>query len=1066
MKQIVAWFARNGVAANVLVVIIIAAGLMAATQIKQEVFPEFSSDMVSVVVPYLGAAPEEVEEGICVRVEEAVQNLDGIKKITSTANEGAGSVTIELLPGTNPRKMLDDVKARIDAIDTFPEEAEKPIISEVLLRRRVLSVAVSGNTSERTLKVLAEHIRDELAALPGITQVELANARPYEISIEVSEQALRRYGMTFDEIARAVRRSSLDLPGGSVRTTGGEILLRSKGQAYRGREFENLILRSRPDGTRLILGDVAKVVDGFEETDQSATFDAQPSVLVNVFRVGQQSALELSDLVTKYVETAHAWIPDGISLTIWQNDADFLQSRLDLLIRNGRIGLLLVFITLALFLRFRLAAWVTFGIFVSFLGTFWVMPILGVSINMMSLFAFVLVLGIVVDDAIVVSENVYTHQQRHHDGLRGSIEGTQEVVKPVIFGVLTTVAAFAPLTTVPGSIGKVMQVIPLIVIPTLLFSLVESLAILPAHLSHIRPDRDNHGRGLSFQWRRFQNGFANSLKRFASQIYRPFLEKCLEWRYLTLASLLFALLFTGGLVGGGKIKFLFFPPVEGDVVAAFLTMPQGTPAEVTAKAVEKLERSGLTLRTELDADKANGGTSAFRHMLASVGEQPYLTAQRQGVGNAVSLITGSHLGEVTIELAPSEEREGTSIDIANRWREIAGSIPDAVELSFTASVFSAGEAINLQVAGPDVEELQAVAETIKAKLIEYPGVYDISDSFRSGKKEITLGIQPSAENLGLTLQDLARQVRQAFYGEEAQRIQRGRDDVRVMVRYPSDERRSLADLEEMRIRTPDGAEVPFRDVAQAELGRGYASIKRVNRHRAINVTAEVDITESNPSEIVADLQNSFLPQLLAEHPRISYTFEGERREQSETLGGVFSGFVLAMLIIYALLAIPFRSYIQPLIVMIAIPFSLVGAVWGHIIMNLDLTILSVFGIVALAGVVVNDSLVMVDFINRAVASGKSVFHAIREAGVARFRAILLTSLTTFAGLTPLLFEKSLQAKFLIPMAVSLGFGVIFATGISLVLVPTCYLILEDFVKLVRPRSDSSPATEIAQVSHP
>lgn len=1058
MRQIVAWFAHNGVAANVLIVIIMAGGLMAATQIKQEVFPEFSADMISVAVPYLGAGPEEVEEGICVRVEEAVQNLDGIKKITSTADEGNGSIMIELLPGIDPRKMLDDVKARVDAIDTFPEEAEKPIVAEVVLRRRVLSVAVSGNANERTLKVLGEQIRDELAAIPGITQVELANARPYEISIEVSERALRRYGMTFGEITRAVRLSSLDLPGGSVRTQGGEILLRSKGQAYRGPEFERIVLRSRPDGTRLLLGDVAKIVDGFEETDQFATFDAQPSVLVQVFRVGQQSALELSDLVEKYVVTAQGKMPEGISLTIWQNDADFLQSRLDLLIRNGRVGLLLVFLTLALFLRLRLALWVTFGIFVSFLGTVWIMPILGVSINMMSLFAFVLVLGIVVDDAIVVSENVYTHQMRHGDGLRGSIEGAQEVVKPVIFGVLTTVAAFAPLILVPGNLGNVMKVIPLIVIPTILFSLLESLVILPSHLSHIRSDREGKSRGLSFQWRRFQNSFAASLRNFANSIYRPFLEKCLEWRYLTFASAIFTLVFTAGLIGGGQIKFLFFPPVEGDVVAAFLTMPQGTPADVTAEAVRTLEKSGLKLREELDASKETGETSAFRHMLASVGEQPFLTSQREGVGNVVSMITGSHLGEVTIELVPGEERERTSVDIANRWRILAGSIPEAVELSFTSSVFSAGEAINLQLAGPDVDELKTVAEEIKAKLAEYPGVYDISDSFRSGKKEIKLGIRHSAETLGLTLQDLARQVRQGFYGEEIQRIQRGRDEVKVMVRYPSNERQSLADLEEMRIRTPDGMEVPFREIARAEPGRGYSSIKRVNRHRAINVTAEVDLSESNPRDVIADIEDSFLPRILAEHSRISYTLEGERREQGETLGGVFSGFILAMLIIYALLAIPFRSYVQPFIVMIAIPFSLVGAVWGHIIMGLDLTLLSVFGIVALTGVVVNDSLILVDFINRTVSTGTSLVEAVRDAGVARFRAILLTSMTTFAGLTPLLLEKSLQAKFLIPMAVSLGFGVMFVTAISLILVPTSYLMLEDLKNLWQPRKTEGLVT--------
>jgi multidrug efflux pump subunit AcrB len=1061
VNGIIAWFVRNGVAANVLTVIIVAGGLLALPQIRQQVFPEFPSEMIQVNVPYPGASPAEVEEGICVRIEEAVQTLDIIKKLTSTAIEGNGIVTIELLHGSDAGKALNDVKSRVDAIDTFPEEAKEPVVAEIELRRSVLSVAVSGTAGERTLKRLAEQARDEIGALPGITQVELASARPYEISIEVSEKELRKYGLTFDEVAQAVRRSSLDLPGGSIRTTGGEILLRSKGQAYQGREFEQITLRSHPDGTRLLLKDVAHVVDGFAETDQRATFDSEPTVLLQVFRVGQQSALEIANQVTRYVEAARGRMPPGVTLTIWQNEALDLQSRLDLLLRNGRAGLILVFLTLALFLRFRLAAWVTFGIFISFLGTLWLMPVLDVSIDMVSLFAFVLVLGIVVDDAIVVSENIYTHQQEHRDGIRGAIEGAQQVVKPVMFGVFTTVAAFAPLTALPGNIGKVMTAIPLIVIPTLLFSLLESLFVLPSHLSHIQPHQDKQHRGIPRLWRKLQGGFTKSLQNFIQGIYRPILERCLEWRYLTLATLVTALLLTAGLVVGGQIRFLFFPPVEGDVIAAFLTMPEGTSAETTARAVRTLEASSLVIQRQLEATKPPGEANPILHRLASVGEQPFLALQRQGVANVVGQNTGSNLGEVSIELIPGENRTIGSQEIVNRWREATGPIPDAAELTFSAAILSAGEAINLLITGPDTAELEAVANELKNRLAEFPGVYDIGDSFQPGKQEIKLNIQPAAETLGLSLQDLARQVRQAFYGEEAQRIQRGRDEVKVMVRYPADERISRGNLEEMRVRTPEGVGVPFGEVAQSDLGRGYAAIKRINRQRAINVTAEVDLNTTEPSKVLATLQTEVLPQLQAQHPRVRFGFEGERQDQNETLAGVLRGLTLALLIIYALLAIPLHSYIQPLIVMLAIPFSLIGAIGGHVLLGMDLTILSVFGIIALAGVVVNDSLVMVDFINRSLESGRPLRQAVREAGTARFRAILLTSLTTFAGLTPLLLERSMQAKFLTPMAVSLAFGVLFATAVSLLLVPACYLILEDIRNLFSPRR-TTPQTGLPE----
>ncbi len=1054
MNRAIAWFAENSVSANLLMFLILGGGLWTAMSLKQEIFPEFSSDLITVSVVYLGAAPEEVEEGVCIRIEEEIQSLEGIKRITSTAVEGVGVVTVELLPGVDTRKLLDDIKNRVDAIDTFPEETEKPVIQEVIVRRQVINVAILGNADEVTLKYLGERVRDEIAALPGITQVELSNARPYEISIEVSEDALQRYGLTFDEVVRAVRRSSLDLPGGSVKTSGGEILLRTKGQAYRGPEFDELVLRSFPDGTRLRLGDVAQVVDGFADTDQSARFDSKPSVMVQVFRVGEENALEIAEAIKDYVSQAQPRMPEGITLTIWQDFSRILRGRLDLLIRNGRAGLVLVFLSLALFLRLRLAFWVALGIPISFLGAIWLMPTFDVSINLISLFAFIAVLGIVVDDAIVIGENIYTHQQRGKKGLRAAVDGAQELAMPVIFAVMTTVAAFAPLLSVPGNMGKIMKFIPLIVIPTLLFSLVESLFILPAHLSHSRSKgHPDPSRGIRGIWGRFQEGFAGKLRRFIDTVYRPILELGLRWRYLTLAIGVSILLITFGLVGGGWIKFLFFPNVDAANVVALLTMPQGTPVEVTADAVRRLEESAQKLRKELEAEGGGIHHGVFRHVLASIGEHPF-SASQSPPGQSTSSFSGAHLGEVNIELAPSEERSITSPEIASRWRNLTGPIPDAQELTFTSSLFSTGEAINIQLAVPDrfnrgldYDQLKVVADELKRRLNNYSGVIDIRDSFRPGKQEVELSITPAAEALGLSLSDLARQVRQAFYGEEAQRIQRGRDDIRVMVRYPADGRRSLGDLENMRIRTPSGGEVPFSVAATAKLGRGYAAIQRTDRRRTVNVTADVDHSKANANEILADLTGSALPKLLADHPGISYSLEGEQREQSETLDGLKHGFGIALLMIYALLAVPFRSYIQPLIVMAAIPFGMVGAIWGHIIMGMDLTILSMFGIVALTGVVVSDSLIMVDFVNRTRADGTPIEKALRQAGVARFRPILLTSLTTFAGLTPLLLERSLQAQFLIPMAISLGFGVLFATFITLLLVPVGYFILEDLKHL-------------------
>ena len=1061
MKGGIAWFARNPVAANLMMIFIIMSGVIATQAVKEEIFPEIELDRVSINVPYLGAAPEEVESGVILRIEEAIQGVDGIKEIQSTASEGSASVMVELELGADARRVVDEIKNQVDAITTFPIETEEPIIRELIARNQVTDIAISGATDVFTLKAIAEQVRDELTVLPEITQVDIVSAPPYEISIEVSETALRRHGMTFDQVADAVRRSSLDLPGGSVRTDGGEILLRTIGQAYRGNEYEELVLWTRADGTRLRLGDVATVVDGFAETDQQARFDRDTTVMVSVFRTGDQSALDIAAAVNRYVDDMQAQVPQGISLTIWQDQAEILADRLTLMLRNGATGFVLVFIVLALFLQFRLAFWVSLGIPISFLGAIALMPTFDVSANVISLFAFILVLGIVVDDAIIVGENIFRHQENHGEALRGSIEGAREIAKPVTFAVLTTVAAFMPLMFVPGMMGKVFRVIPLVVIPCLLFSLVESLGILPAHLAHMRERRTSGG------WHRFQQFFANGLKTFVRTVYQPLLETALRWRYVTAAVGLSTLIVTGGMVLGGWTNFHFFPSIEADFMAASLTMPQGTPVESTSQAVEKLEEGAARLRERL---RRETGMDYFRHVSAAVGDQPMMSRGGGPMG-PVEVASAANLGEVTVELAPAETRAYTSEQLGLMWREATDPIPEAVEVNFDMSLMTPGDDVDVQLAGPDIEQLRLAADEVKRRLAAYAGVYEISDSFRAGKVEMQLGIKPAAETLGLTLQDLGRQVRQAFYGEEAQRIQRGRDDIRVMVRYPRDDRRSLGDLENMRIRTPNGGEVPFSQVAQVEPGRGFASIKRVDRNRAVNVTASVDPAITSSGAVLGDLQARILPEVLADYPGVFYTFEGAQAEQVEAVGGLQWGFLLAVLMIFALLAVPLRSYVQPLIIMAAIPFGLVGAIWGHMVMGLDVTMMSMFGLVALTGVVVNDSLVMVDFINRArkvhTDVGRRVRQAggqprdrhefesaglqlaIREAGSNRFRPILLTSLTTFFGLAPLMLERSMQAAFLVPMAVSLAFGVLFATFITLILVPTAYLILDDLQRTLR-----------------
>jgi len=1052
MRGAISWFAGNSVAANLLMVIILAAGIVGLPSIKQQTFPDIDVNLVQIGVPYLGASPSEVEEGVCIRLEEELQGVDGIEQMTSSSVEGACGVTLEIITGYPVDRALAEIKNAVDSISTFPAETEKPVVNHLAVRRNTLQIALSGDASERALRIYGEKIREGILSLPEVTQVDLSSVRAYEISIEVSESSLRRYGLTFDEVARAIRRSSLDLPGGAIKTSSGEILLRAKGQAYSGEDYENIVVRNEGDGTRLKLGDIATVVDGFEDNKRSATFGGEPAVMIGVYRVGDQKVLKLARSVKEKLVELRAYLPETLSLTVWRDDSTYLKDRLSILLKNAYGGFALVFILLALFLRLRLALWVALGVPVSVMGALAVFPVFGFSIDVLTLFAFIMVLGLLVDDAIVVGENIYTHQEMGKDPLQSAIFGAQEVSVPVIFGVLTTVVAFLPMISAPGSMGQFFGMIGLVVVIALFFSVVESQLVLPAHLAHHAGKKMASVEAAENQtkWKKLQSTLSGSLGRLARHGYLPALRKALEWRYVTLAIAVSLLMIALAAVGTGRLRWTFFPPVEGDYISAMVTMPLGTPFEKTAKAVKVLEESFRDVSAGLDAQFGKKGSTA-KHVMAMVGGR--VGASRGDPSEISSSGGSSNVGEVSVELVGGADRKITPKEVVSLWRSRTPGILEADEVLFVSDYFSFGDPVDIRLNASNVEQLELAAEQLKQKLAEYPGVFDVSDSFQGGKAEIRLAILPSAEALGLSLEDLARQVRQAFYGEQAQRIQRERDDIRVMVRYPEAERGSLGDLENLRIRTPDGGEVPFYAVATATMARGYATIKRVDRERTINVTADVDESRGNAEEIFSDIRANVLPELAVQYPDVSHVMEGEQRRQGEIFDSLGRTYLLAMILIYTLLAVPLRSYGQPLIIMAVIPFGLVGAIGGHILMGLNLSMMSTFGTVALSGVVVNSSLVLVHSVNRRRKNGCSVHQAVCEAGTARFRPIVLTSLTTFAGLGPLLFEKSMGAQFVIPMGVSLAFGVVFATLISLFLVPSGYLILEDLKNFFGPEED-------------
>jgi multidrug efflux pump subunit AcrB len=1045
VNGLIRWFAANGVAANCLMLLIIALGVAGAMNVKRELLPAATLDVVRVSVVYPGATPSEVEDGIVLRIEEAVGDLPGIEKMTATAAEGLGSVTLEVDEGFDVRELLNDVKSRVDGIRNFPLDAEKPQIEAPVLQRSIIGLAVYGDLSTAGIRQVAERVRDDLLAIPGLTQVTLSAAPDYEIAVEISEADLRRYGLSFAEVSRAVSQASLDLPAGSIKRQGGEILLRAKGQAYRGEEFARLVLRTDANGGVVRLGDVARVRDAFADVDLSSRFNGHPAVLVSVSQVGNQDILHIARSVRDYLEHQTEHLPPSVNVAIYEDTSVLFRERVDTLVSNAVSGLILVFVALALFLRLRLAFWVTLGIPLSFLGALWVMPMANASINMISLFAFILVLGIVVDDAIVVSEAVHTDQQNGIRGAGGAVSGTLRVAAPVFLAVSTTLIAFVPMLMISGVDGAFWRLIPIVVMSVLTFSLIESLFILPAHLTHggeiEKPPARWSPLGLI---RRGQDAIERGLFRFIDHLYLPLLRTALTWRYATVALFLAMITVVVGVVGGGLIRFTGFPVIAGDSIIVQVEMPNGSHVSATEQVLARVTDGIARLRPEFDG--ADPARPVIGDVLVTIGATPG-SAGRMGHGRASG--GSGQLAEVLIKCNHLRDLNLNVRTIQRRLEELVGTPPGVKKLTFTSDLGNRGNDIAVRLVGADLDRLRAASRYLQDELLAIDGVYRAQDDYADGKEELIMRVTPAGQTLGVTQQDLGRQVRQAFYGDEVQRILRGRDEVKVMVRYTEPERRRLDTLENMRVRTASGAEVPFSTVATVERATSFPNIRRQDRRRVVELTADVDQSRTAASSVNAVLTERLFPDLATRFPGVSASFSGTVERQGRVYDELAVGFAIALFGMYAVMAIAFRSYLQPVLIMTAIPFGIVGAILGHLLTGHDLSMLSILGIIALSGVVVNDNLVLIDAINELRARGTPLMQAILTGARSRFRAVMLTTLTTFVGLVPLLGETSVQAQFLIPMAVSLAFGVLFATGITLLLVPIIYLALEDVRAAVR-----------------
>lgn len=1017
----ISWMAGRSVTANLLMLVLLIGGLVMGQNISKDVFPDFALDLVSISLIYPGASPEEVERGTILAVEEAIQDIEGIKEITSTAREGSGTVTVEIIEGEDVSEIAQEIKNAVDRISSFPDDAEDPRVTVPSRKRYVVSLALYGDQPEAVLREMAEMVRDRLLMDPEISQVELSGIREYEISIEIPQNVLRTYGLTLNEVAAIVRRASVEVPGGAIRTEGGDVLVRVTERRDVGKEFAKIPVISTPEGTELLLEDIGVIRDDFEESDRFATFNGKPAVMLEVYRIGEQTPVSVSDAVHKQMDEINYILPEGLTLVSRNDRSEIYKQRLDLMLRNGFLGLGLVFILLAVFLETRLAFWVSLGIPISFLGCLLLLPLLGVTFNMVSMFAFIVTLGIVVDDAIIVGENVYSHRQQGLPWLEAAITGTRSIAMPVTFSVLTNMVTFMPIFFVPGFMGKVFREIPLVVVTVFFISLIESLFILPAHLGHKGKGRE--GR-IFPKLHELQQRFSAFFVRMVRTRYGPFLGLVLRWRYISFSVAILVLLLAFGYVKSGRLGFELFPKIESDYAAVTANLPFGTSVNRTLEVQQKLVQAGKAVA------ERNGGEKLVEGIYASV--------------------DGSE-AQVRIYLTPPKIRPISTSKMTQLWREETGEIAGLETIKFESDAGGPGRgaAISVELSHRDIGVLEHASAELAAAMEYFPNVIDIDDGFSPGKQQIDFKVRPEAQSLNLHAADIARQVRQSYYGAEALRQQRGRNEVKIMVRLPREERISEFHLEEMILRTPDGGEVPLVEAVTLERGRADTTIERRNGRRVVTVSADVR-PRSQAAQVTEVLNSDTIPALSARYPGLSFSYEGRMADRTESIQSLIRGLLIALVIIYAMLAIPLNSYIQPLIIMLAIPFGLVGAVIGHLIMGYSLSVLSLFGIVALSGVVVNDSLVLIDFANRRRKKGSIAVEAIQDAAIQRFRPIMLTTLTTFGGLAPMIFETSRQARFLIPMAISLGYGIVFATVITLVIVPSVYLIIDDVRKLFAP----------------
>jgi multidrug efflux pump subunit AcrB len=1035
----ITWFAANPVAANLLMLLILIGGVGSLILMDKEVFPRFLPHQIEIKATYPGAGPLEIEESVCVRIEEAIYNLPGVKRLNSEIIEGECTIKLAVLPAHNRDQVMSAVHGRVQTIQRLPKGLEK---IEVHPANRigddgVIWVALHGPTDPLTLKRLGDSIHGELSQIPGVVRAHNYYELPYEISIEVSSQRLRQYSVSLNEVTEAIRRASIDLPGGTVKNPMGELLLRVKGKAQDDLAVGNLVIRTNADGTRILLRDVALVKDGLQERLSEWHHNGETAQGWEIH--ADKDTVEVARRVKAYVAEKRAQLPQGVALITWWDDSQAYEERIGTLLEDGLTGFLLVCLILTLFLQLKVAFWAGLGILTSIFGAFWLMPMLDVSLNMLSLFGFLLAMGILVDDAIIIGESIYAKQEAiralggngsqgqiaereislGQRNLEAAILGTREVALPVILAVMIALVAFLPGLFLPGWAGQMMKPICLVMILTLVFSLIEALLILPAHLA--TPSKPLSAPTYLARLRAALN---HGLRRFIHIIYEPLLEKALAWRYLTISLFAVLLMLALALVAGGHVRLSLQADVTKDSFWVYLKLPEDMPYSETRRIAEKVERSLLQLRDELDRE-------------AKVRDPD--TEQSVIVG--METIIAEHSAGFWTELSPVGRQNIVVEDFIREWRKRIGDVGRG-KIDFLYKEGDLPYDIEFDLGHPDPATLTSAVALFKQRLASYPGVYDVVDSAEPGKPEVRLRLKPEAEHLGLRLEDLAEQMRHAYYGDEVHRLQRGRNEVKVMVRLPRGERQSLDDLQTLPIRLPTGAHAPLGALAEIELLPGQAKLLRQDRQRILKIQTQVDPKLAEVNAIHARLATEEIPLIKRQFSGLNIKIGEERQEQEETAKILIFFTAVALTVIYALIAIPFRSYIKPLIFLLGAPVAWSGAVWAHWLIGLPLSMESLVGMIAASGVVVNDSLVLLDYVQQREDSGEPMAKLILEACTARFRPILLAFLTNFVGFLPILLETSEQAQFLVPMTLSLTVGLLVGMTASLILTPVCYSVIE------------------------